>query len=79
MKDKSPKFCISVSIHRTGVSPLKMNGFAKNKIAVNSKKNALDDDEKIGAREVIRGVLLRFERWVCLHLVHQCRRGELQS
>ena len=35
---------------------LKMNGFVEKKIAVNSEENALDDDEKIGARDVINGV-----------------------
>src|SRR5271168_276834 len=33
-----------------------MSGFAEKKIAVNSEENALDDDEKIGAREVISEV-----------------------
>ena len=36
--------------------PLKMSGFAEKKIAVNSEEDALDDDKKIGARNIIRGV-----------------------
>ena len=35
---------------------MKMSGFAEKEIAMNSEKDALDNDEKIGAREIISGV-----------------------
>ena len=35
---------------------LKMSGFAKEEIAVDSEENSLDNDKKIGAREIICGV-----------------------
>src|SRR5271168_4469481 len=47
---------ISVRVRGGRKKPLKMSGFAEKKIAVNSEENVLDDDEKIGAREVISGV-----------------------
>ena len=39
-----------------GKKPLKVSGFAEEEIAVDSEENTLDNDKKIGAREVIRGV-----------------------
>src|SRR5271168_4821491 len=39
-----------------GKKPLKVSGFAEEEIAVDSEENTLDNDKKIGAREIIRGV-----------------------
>src|SRR5271168_5281518 len=47
---------ISVRVRGGRKKPLKMNGFAEKKIAVNSEENVLDNDKKIGTREVICGV-----------------------